>query len=176
MSKDNSKLILPVWPNHPILPEPPGPAEHFLGPAGDDGLVDLWGFREFDAEVKDFIKNQAPGTHEARSAQWYLDSIWADTKGRWQVQNTPDLDAQQAASSKAGCSKARMFGAGTSQWMPAQHDPMDGTPSQAIPGGAFANDNYKNGVVSWQGVDANEVLVIFRNAMTKFIRAGGIIE
>lgn len=169
------KPILPKYPSTPFLPQPTDHAGYFTGPSGTDGQGKLWGFDEFVLEANDYIANQVgASTHDGRSAQFFLDNINATTGGNWQVQDAPLTTDQQKASVSAGCTTARLYGAGTSSWFTALHDPMNGSPWTPILGGAFSNDNYKNGVVTYNGVTADEVLQIFRNALTAYIRAGGI--
>jgi hypothetical protein len=170
------KPKLPQWPNTPILPVPTSHEGFFTTAFTQDGCSGLWGFDEFVEESNFVIANQFPGTHEARSLKFFLDHAVSTTQGLWQVQDAPGLNAQQAASVNAGCTVARMIGEGLTGWDTAYHDDMDGTPYVAITGGAFSNNNYSGGVVIFHGVTSDEVLGIFRNAATAFIRAGGISE
>jgi len=176
MSHPYPKPVLPKWPATPLLPAPTSHAGYFTTAFDADGRSGLWGCDEFFVESNDYINSQVPGTHEARSAKYFLDQITATTGQKWQVQDAPGLNAQQAASVNAGCTSARMWGMGTTGWVTALHDPMDGSPWTPIVGGAFSNDNYKNGVVSFNGITSDEVLTLLRNSLTSYIRAGGISE
>jgi hypothetical protein len=170
------KPTYPKWPAVPILKPPTDHAGYFATTPDADGRCAQWGCDEFYQEAQAYITQQVPGTHEARSAQYYCDVLAAATGNLWQVQGTPNLDAQQQASVDAGTRLALMLGQGLTGWSTALHQPSDGSAPTAIQGGAFACDNYKNGVISFHGVEAEDVLQIMRNGLTDFIRKGGIIE
>jgi hypothetical protein len=175
MSHPYPKPILPKWPVTPILPAPQTHAGFFLSPSDPDGRVDLWGYREWVEESQDYIHNQVPGTHEARSAQFLLASVKAQTGELFQVQDTPDLTTQGQQSTYWACATARMIGCGLTGYAGGLHfDP--GPKLTPITGGAFSNDNYLNGQISFHGITSDEVLGLFRNMLTDFIRKGGIVE
>jgi hypothetical protein len=166
---------LPKWPSQPFLRPPVDHAGFFLTAPDADGRTEQWGYREFVEESQDYIRNQVPGTHESRSAEFLLASIAAQTGQLFQLQDTPGLTGVAASSVAMACMTARALGCGTTGFAGALH--YDGsTPPTSITGGAFSSDNYKNGVITFHGVTADEVLVLLRGILSDFIRKGGIVE